>query len=147
MVFRGRLWVLASNPAELIGIDPDDPSHHRRHVPLESATSVDLAVGAGDLWVTLSDSDQLARVDPRGGKPSTFATGRGPAGIEVRKGIVWVANRTESTLTRIDIRTRRPVEPEIPVPQNPYDVAAYGDAIWVTSLTEGKIARVTGLGG
>ena len=29
---------------------------------------------------------------------------------------------------------------------NPYDVAAYGDAIWVTSLTEGKIARVTGLG-
>jgi hypothetical protein len=39
------------------------------------------------------------------------------------------------------------VEPEIPVPQNPYDVAAYGDAIWVTSLTEGKIARVTGLGG
>jgi len=145
-VVRGRLWVLASGPAELIGIDLDEPSH-RRHVPLESATSVDLAVGAGDLWVSLSDSDQLARVDPRGGKPATFPTGRGPAGVVVRNGTVWVANRTESTLTRIDIRTRRPVEPEIPVPQNPYDVAAYGDAIWVTSLTDGKIARVTGLGG
>jgi streptogramin lyase len=144
-VFRGRLWVLASNRAELIGIDLDEPSH-RRHVPLDSSTSVDLAVGAGDLWVSLSDSDQLARIDPRGGKPSTFATGRGPAGIQVRKGIVWVANRAESTLTRIDIRRRRPVDPVIPVPQNPYDVAAYGDTIWVTSLTEGKIARVTGLG-
>ena len=35
-VVRGALWVLASNPAELVGIDLDEPSQ-RRHVPLESA--------------------------------------------------------------------------------------------------------------
>ena len=33
------------------------------------------------------------------------------------------------------------------MPLNPYDLAVYGDAIWVTSLTTGRIARVTGLGG
>ena len=60
---------------------------------------------------------------------------------------MWVVNRTESTLTRINVRTDRSVKPEIPVPLNPYDIAAYRDAIWVTSLTAGKIARVTGLGG
>jgi streptogramin lyase len=145
-MFRGRLWLLASNRAELVGIDLDG-SRPRLHIDLESATSVDLAIGAGDLWATLSDSDQLARVDPRGGKPATFATGRGPAGVVVRKGIVWVANRTESTVTRIKIRTRRPVKPEIAVAQNPYDIAAYRNAIWITSLTEGKIARITGLDG
>ena len=144
-IVSGRLWLLASNHAELIGIDLDDPSD-RRHVPLESETAVDLAVGGGFLWASLGDTDQLARVRPRGGKPANFATGRGPAGIAVHDGAVWVANRTESTVTRIDLRSGRERK-RIPVPLNPYDVAAYGGAIWVTCLTDGKIARLKDLGG
>jgi len=143
-VVRGRLWLLASNPAKLIGIDLDDPSRRRR-VPLESDTSVDLAVGGGYLWASLADSDQLARVDPSGGKPANFPTGRRPAGIAVHDGTVWVANRTDSTVTRIDLRSGRPRK-ETRVPLNPYDVAAYGGSIWVTCLTDGKIARLTGPG-
>ena len=140
----GRLWMLSSDPAALVGIDLD--SGNRRRVELDATTAVDLAVGAGYLWATTS-GDQLARIAVRGGKPATFPTGRGPAGVAVRKGTVWVANRTASTLTRIDVRTGRPSSREIQVPLNPYDLAAYGDSIWVTALTEGKIARVTGLDG
>ena len=33
------------------------------------------------------------------------------------------------------------------MPLNPYDLASYRDAIWVTTLTDGKIARVTDLDG
>jgi streptogramin lyase len=142
-VAAGWLWLLASDPAELVGIDLDDPGK-RRHVDLESDSSGDLALGAGSLWVTLVDTDQLARVDPRGGKPATFPTGRRPSGVVVRKGTVWVANRTSSTVSRIDVRSGRP-HSDIRVPINPYDVAAYRDSIWVTSLTEGRIARITGL--
>ena len=64
--------------------------------------------------MSLFDSDQLARVDPRRRQAGDFATGRGPAGVEVRKGTVWVANRNESTLTRIDVRSGRPAEPGDP---------------------------------
>ena len=98
--------------------------------------------------MTLSDSDQLARVDPRGGKPATFADGpRARPASRCARASCGSPTAPSSTLTRIDIRTRRRSGAEIPVPQNPYDVAAYGDAIWVTSLAEGKIARVTGLDG
>jgi hypothetical protein len=138
----GRLWLLASDPAVLIGLDLETGG--RRKVSLDTNTAVDLAVGAGYLWVTTS-GDQLARISLRGGRPATIATGRGPAGVIVRKGTVWVVNRTASTLTRVHVRTSRPFGREIPVPINPYDIAAYRDAIWVTTLTDGKIARVTGL--
>jgi streptogramin lyase len=143
-IARGRLWILSSDPAVLVGIDLD--SGNRRRVELDASTSVDLAQGAGYLWVTTS-GDQLMRIDLRGGKPDTFATGRGPAGVVVRKGTVWVANRTASTLTRIDVRTGRQVGGEKRVPINPYDLAAYDDAIWVTTLAGGKIARITDLDG
>jgi streptogramin lyase len=136
--------MLSSDPAALVGIDLD--SGNRRLVELDATTAVDLTVGAGYLWATTS-GDQLARIGLRGGKPATFPTGRGPAGVVVRKGTVWVANRTASTLTRIDVRTGRPSSREIRVPLNPYDLAAYRDSIWVTALTDGKIARVTGLDG
>jgi streptogramin lyase len=146
LLARGRLWLLASDPAEVIGIDVRDTSA-RLHVPLGAGSSTDLAAGAGFLWVTLYGNDTLSRIRFKGGRPAEFPTGRGPAGIVVRHGTVWVANRTDSTLSRIDVRTGRPAKRTIEVPLNPYDLAAYRDAIWVTSLTTGRIARVTGLGG
>ena len=97
--------------------------------------------------MTLSDADRLSRITLDGGARADFPTGRGPAGIAVRKGTVWVANQTGSTLTRINVRTGRAAKKEIPVPLNPYDVAAYDDAIWVTSLSTGKVTRITGLDG
>ena len=114
---------------------------------LDSNTAGDLTVGSGYLWVTLVDSDTLARVGFDGGRPASFPTGRGPSGVVVRDGVVWVVNRTESTLTRIDVAKGRPLRGEIPVPLNPYEIAAYRGAIWVSCLTAGRIARVTGLDG
>jgi streptogramin lyase len=144
-LFRGRLWLLASNNAQLVGIDVRDPSR-RMPVDLETDSSGDLAVGSGYLWATLVDADQVARVDPRTGTLATFATGPDPSGIVVRKGTAWIVNRASSTLTRLDIRSGR-VRGEIDVPINPYEIAAYDDALWITCLADGRIARVTGLDG
>ena len=144
-LYRGRLWLLASSDAELVGIDVRDPSR-RLHVNLETDTSGDLTVGSGYLWATLVDADRVARVDPRTGTVATFATGPEPSGIVVRKGTAWIVNRASSTLTRLDIRSGR-VRGEIDVPINPYEIAAYDDALWITCLADGRIARVTGLDG
>jgi DNA-binding beta-propeller fold protein YncE len=145
LVNGGRLWMLASNPGELVGIELDNPSN-RHHVDLESETTGDLAFGAGHLWMSLPSRDAVARVDLDGGRPVSFPTGRSPSGVVVRKDTVWVANRTSSTLTPIDIRSGRPRD-EIEVPLDPYEIAAYRGAIWVTCLADGRIARVTGLDG
>ena len=144
-LYRGRLWLLASSDAELVGIDLRETSR-RLHVDLETDSSGDLTVGAGYLWATLVDADQVARVDPRTGTVATFATGPDPSGIVVRKGTAWIVNRASSTLTRLDIRSGR-VRGEIDVPINPYEIAAYDDALWITCLADGRIARVTGLDG
>jgi hypothetical protein len=69
----GRLWLLASAPAELIGFDRDSLSRRVR-VDLESNTAGDLTVGEGYLWATLVDSDQLARVGLDGGRPGSWCT-------------------------------------------------------------------------
>ena len=146
-LFRGRLWLLASSDAALVGIDVRDPRPSRRmHVNLETDASGDLTVGAGQLWATLVDADRVASVNPRTGAVATFATGPEPSGVVVRKGTAWIVNRASSTLTRLDIRSGR-VRGEIDVPINPYEIAAYDDALWITCLADGRIARVTGLDG
>jgi streptogramin lyase len=141
---QGRLWSLTSgNAAWLIGFDPDRP-RDRVKVNLRAAASSDLAVGDGKLWVTLPDADQAVSYHPRSERLANLETGRRPSGIVVDKGVVWVANRTSSSLTPIDVKTERAGE-QIDTPLNPYDVAAYRGAIWVTCLADGRIARVTGL--
>ena len=142
---RGRLWLLASNPAEIIRIDPSDPSR-QPIVRLNADHATDLAVGAGYLWATLADADKLSRIG-FDRERTDFPTGRGPSGIAVRKGVVWVANSIDSTLTPIDVRTGDPAAKKLRIRLNPYDVAAYDDAIWVTTLVGGRIYRVTGLDG
>ena len=139
----GRLWLLASDDAQLIGIDLERP-RDRVYVRLDTNTSGDLIVGAGYLWATLVDADQLARYDPETGRLANFPTGRAPSGVVIHKGVAWVANRASSTLTPIDIRSGRP-RAEVRTPLNPYDIDVYGDALWVTCLANGQIARVTGL--
>ena len=143
---RGRLWLLASNPAEIIGIDLTDPvqtSAASGSTPTTPPTSRSARATCGR---RLSDSDKLSRIS-FDGELADFPTGRGPSGIAVRKGVVWVANRTDSTLMRIDARTGEQAAKRIRIKLNPYDVAAYDDAIWVTTLIGGRIYRVTGLDG
>jgi streptogramin lyase len=138
-IAQGGLWLLASNPPRLFRIDLK--TGRRVGLRLAGQNAGDLAQGAGALWATLSDADQLARVDPVTRNVTTIAVGRGPAGVAVHRGSVWVANGASSTLSRVSARTRRVID-ELEVPLNPYEVAAEGDFVWVTSLAEGKLTRV-----
>jgi hypothetical protein len=137
---HGRLWLLASNPPRLIRMDPQ--TGRRRGQRLAGQNAGDLAAGAGALWATLTDVDQLIRLDPVSWNVTRIAVGRGPAGVAVHGGSVWVANGASSTLSRVSVRSRRVTE-EVEVPWNPYELATAGDSVWVTSLAEGKLTRVS----
>ncbi len=140
----GALWLLAGDPARIVRIDI--ATGKRRKLTLEAENGGDLAAGAGSLWVTLPDVDQLARIDPRTFNVATIAVGRYPVGVSVRGGSVWVANRASSTVSEVDAATGR-ARREIQVPLNPYEVATDGEAVWVTSLADGKLTRITTRGG
>ena len=47
----------------------------------------------------------------------------------------------------IEVELSDGAQKAIDVPINPYEIAAYDDALWITCLADGRIARVTGLDG
>ena len=55
---------------------------------------------------------------------------RGPIGVTVAGGSVWVAGAIEHAVTRIDARTGRVVA-TIPVAASPQAVTVEGDSAWV----------------
>jgi streptogramin lyase len=62
------------------------------------------AFAAGHIWVTSFLQDSAVKVDPGSLLvTSAVVTGRGPTGIAVGLGSLWVANAGDGTLVRIDI--------------------------------------------
>jgi hypothetical protein len=138
VVDRG-LWMLGSNPARLARIDLR--TGKRQRIRFEAELSGDLAAGAGSIWATLVDDDQLVRIHPHTWNVTNIAVGREPNGIVSSRGAIWVANRASSTVSRVDPRTGR-VKDELEVPLNPYELASDRSGVWVTSLAQGSVTRI-----
>jgi YVTN family beta-propeller protein len=71
-----------------------------------------------------------------------IGVGDGPYRVAVGGGAVWVANRNDSTLTRIDPETNRAVGSPVEVGSNPFAIAVNGRRVWVTSPPDGTVQRV-----
>jgi streptogramin lyase len=140
LVAEGGLWMLSSGPARIARVDLR--TGKRKRTRLADGAAGDLASGDGSIWVTLVDADQVVRVNPRTWNTTTIAVGREPYGIVSARGFVWVANRTSSTVSRVDPRSSR-VRDEIRVPLNPYELDADSSGVWVTSLSTGRVSRIT----
>ena len=140
LVAHGALWMLSSGPSRLARVDLR--TGKRRRMRLATGASGDLAAGAGSIWATLVDADQLVRINPRSWNVTTIAVGRDPNGIVAARGSIWVANRASSTLSRVDPRAGR-VREDLEVPLNPYELATDANGVWVTSLATGRVTRVT----
>ena len=67
--------------------------------------------------------------------------GNGPQGIAAGAGGVWVANRLDGTVSRIDPDTNAVVQ-TIPVGRAPSGVAVAADSVWVSDESEGSVTRV-----
>lgn len=61
-----------------------------------------VAYGAGAAWITDSADDLLLRVDSANQVIDRIPVGRGPAGVTVAGGEVWVANEFDGTVSEIN---------------------------------------------
>jgi YVTN family beta-propeller protein len=57
--------------------------------------------------------------------------------------VVWVANRADGTVSRIDPATNRVVGKPVRVGAEPFALAARGRRAWVTCLGNDTLVRVT----
>jgi hypothetical protein len=140
VVARGALWMVTPRPTTLVRHDLD--TGQRRRMKLGGRQPSDLAYGRGAIWATLSDADQLVRVDPESFNMATVAVDREPAGIAIRGDQVWVATKASSTLTRVDAGSDRLRAEAFEVPLNPSAITVAGRGVWTASLATGRVVEV-----
>jgi YVTN family beta-propeller protein len=134
---RDTLWVAPSS-GELTRLDPGTGRVVQQLDPNAGPAGIDL--GAGAVWVSDSEADNVTRVDPTG-LVTSLAVGHGPSGIAVGDGGVWVADTSDDAIVRIDPSTRAATT-TIPVGRSPAGVALGAGSLWVANSGDGTVTRI-----
>jgi YVTN family beta-propeller protein len=102
-----------------------------------------LAFRSGSESITVSPNS-VAIIDPKTNKVvADVRVGTRPGAVAVGEGAVWVANLDDSTLSRINPKTRE-VERVIPMQGvSPSDIAAGADGVWVANGPHNAVVRVS----
>src|SRR5690348_4932207 len=82
---------------------------------------------------------------PPGTVVQHVATGLGPDGMAVGDGALWVANVNDTTVTRIDLRTRK--ARKVPAGPGPIAVAVAGPHAWVADYQGSTVKELDGSSG
>ena len=102
----------------------------------------DVTFGYGAAWIALgAPADAVLRIDARTGRARRIPVGSFTVGVAAGFGSVWVTEREDDTVRRIDPvtgRTRR----VIAVGHLPADVAVGQGSVWVTSQCAGTVSRI-----
>jgi DNA-binding beta-propeller fold protein YncE len=135
----GQAWVAVGGVPRLYRFGPSLRRHHAQWL---TAPATELAYGAGHVWASVPADDSVARYDPRDNLIVTSAAGRRPAGLAVAGGRVFVASHVDHAVVIVDPRTGKPLGEPLPVPPNPWAVAAGGGHVWVSGLGESSLTRL-----
>jgi DNA-binding beta-propeller fold protein YncE len=138
----GRIWVADEEGSGVSAINPPVGNVYKRGL-FPRAAPLRLGAGAGGLWVSSASTGAIRRIDlgdAVGG--ASIAVGRGPSGITVAGGIVWVANSRGDTVTRVDPATHVLLGEPIPVGDRPGGIDAGTDAVWVANAADGTVSRI-----
>jgi YVTN family beta-propeller protein len=131
------VWVAPSSGL-LARLDPATGRVVRQLDPNAGPAAVGL--GAGAVWLTDTEADNVTRVDQTSLLRS-IPIGHGPSGIAVGAGGVWVADSLDDTVVRIDPSTQA-VTTTIPVGQSPAGVAIGAGSVWVADSGDGTVTRI-----
>jgi streptogramin lyase len=138
----GNVWVADEDGAGVSSFDAKSGRVERRGLGPQAAP-LRLAVGAGGLWVSSAESGNVRRIDL-----STLRTdpsipvGRGPAGVTVAHGLVWVANSRGNTVTKVDPSIHAVLGDPIEVGGRPGGIDAGSSTVWVASAAEDAVTRI-----
>ena len=100
-----------------------------------------VAYGAGAVWVTDSAANMLLRVDPAGQVNDRIPVGRGPAGVVVAGGEVWVANELDGTVSEVNPGSGTQVA-AILAGIGPAAIASGYGSVWVANVTSDTVSRI-----
>jgi YVTN family beta-propeller protein len=104
-----------------------------------------VATGAGAVWAVYDDST-FARIDPA--DPPHVArsgvAGDGPTALVVARGLIWVVNALEPTVTRYspDTFDEGPIGLAIRVGRRPTAIAEGEGALWVANADDDTVTRI-----
>ncbi len=142
VVAGGRVWVADEAGGGVSAINPPVGKLYKRGIAPLSAP-LRLGAGAGGLWVSSATTGAIRRIDLGDAVAGpAIPAGRGPSGITVAGGIVWVANSRGDTVTRVDPATRVLLGEPIVVGARPGGIDAGTDAVWVASNGDGTVTRI-----
>jgi YVTN family beta-propeller protein len=122
---------------------------------LAVGVAVLLAAGAGGIVAPTGGDDTAGDADAGAAKGAravagtraaapvaSIRVGRGPEGVAVDDGVIWVGNAGDDTLARID-PARNALEGEpVEVGDDPDGVAAGSGIVWVASSGDGTLQRI-----
>ncbi|HEX5929706.1 MAG TPA: serine/threonine-protein kinase [Solirubrobacterales bacterium] len=138
----GRVWVADEEGRGVTAVNSEGGRIYRRGLAPHAAP-LRLAVGAGGLWVSSATAGNVRRIDLGNlevGEP--IAVGRGPAGVTVARGLVWVANSRSDTVSRVDPSIHAVLRDPIEVGGRPGGIDAGDSAVWVASASEDAVTRI-----
>ena len=99
-----------------------------------------VAVFEGNVWVAWGDNG-VARIDSRTNEVVELTVGRDPIGIAAGPEGVWVTNRRDGTIARIDPATNT-VSSTIPVGRLPFTVTSGAGAVWIADQGSAQVVRL-----
>lgn len=142
VVGGNRVWVADEDGSGVTAINAKGGKVFKRGIPpLE--TPLRLAVGAAGLWVSSASTGAVRRIDLGDATAgSSIPVGRGPAGITVGGGLIWVANTRADTVSRVSPATHSLLGEPITVGEGPGGIDAGTDTVWVANSREGTVTRI-----
>ncbi|MGZ8771340.1 MAG: Vgb family protein, partial [Aeromicrobium sp.] len=138
------LWVLSGSGRTLNRVALPGRSISAVGLP---ATPTGMALGDGSVWITtgfgaLSGEAGVLSVGMSSRQvEGTIPLGNGADGVAVGAGAVWVTNRIDNTLTRIDLTTRT-ISGMLQVGEEPGAVAVGEGSVWVAHGVDGTVWRI-----
>ncbi len=138
----GRVWVADDRGAGVSAINAKGDQVYRRGL-VPHAAPLRLAVGAGGLWVSSASTGSVRRIDLSSLRfDAPIPVGRGPAGVTVAQGLVWVANSRGNTVTKVDPSIHAVIGAPIEVGGRPGGIDAGTSTVWVASAAEDAVTRI-----
>jgi DNA-binding beta-propeller fold protein YncE len=138
----GRVWVADEEGRGVTAVNAQGGRVYRRGLA-PRAEPLRLAVGAGGLWVSSAASGNVRRIDLgslRVDEP--IPVGRGPAGVTVAGGLVWVANSRGETVSKVDPSINAVLGDPIELGGRPGGIDAGTSTVWVASAAEDAVSRI-----
>jgi streptogramin lyase len=138
----GDVWVADDDGAGVSAVAAKSGRVLRRGLP-PRAEPLRLAVGQGGLWVSSASTGSVRRIDLNTFRiDSPIPVGRGPAGVTVAHGLVWVANSRSNTVTKADPSIHAVIGDPIEVGARPGGIDAGNTTVWVASAAEDAVTRI-----